>query len=201
MFSKGEIMPLHSQVAKGDGTRHTDWQQYYCAHCNSQVSGAVIGEYSHSDTKWLFCPNCLKGSTLVGVGIFPSPKYGPPIEGLPTEVASAYDEVRRCMSVNAHVASELICRKILMHVSVDKGAKPGETFASYLDYLANQGYITPPIKVWADKIRQHGNEATHEINEITRQRAEGTVMFTAELLRLIYEMDHLRKKFDASSTP
>ena len=106
-----------------------------------------------------------------------------------------YQEARRCMGVSAYTAADLLCRKILMHVAVDKGAKPGKTFAEYLTHLADAGYVTPPMAPWVDLIRQHGNQATHELPPSNQQRAESTVMFTAELLRLVYEMGHVAQRY------
>lgn len=99
------------------------------------------------------------------------------------------------MSINAFTASELICRKILMHVAVDKGAKEGEPFNTYLEALESLGYITPPMRTWVDLIRKHGNDSTHKLEPPDKVRAESTVMFTAELLRIIYEMDHMASKY------
>lgn len=99
------------------------------------------------------------------------------------------------MSINAFTAAELICRKILMHVAVDKGAKEGEPFNAYLGALESQGYITPPMKKWVDLIRKHGNDSTHKLESPDKARAESTVMFTAELLRIIYEMDHMASTY------
>jgi len=47
------------------------------------------------------------------------------------------------MSVNAYTASVLCCRKLLMNLAVSKGAKEGENFFKYVDYLATKGYIPP----------------------------------------------------------
>jgi hypothetical protein len=146
--------------------------------------------------RWLMCTNCNDASVLAKDGnIYPGVQFGPNIEGLPNDVAQAYKEARLCMSVNAFTACELICRKILMHVAVEKGAKEGETFAAYLSNLESQCYITPPMKGWVDLIRQHGNKATHRVDSPDKARAESTLMFTAELLRLTYEMDYLAKKY------
>jgi Domain of unknown function (DUF4145) len=120
---------------------------------------------------------------------------GPTLEGLPADVAAAYEESRRAFGVNAFTSTELVCRKILMHVAVDKGAKTGKPFVDYLDHLAAAGYVTPPMRPWVDLIRTHGNESTHELPSPTRERAEGTLMFTAELLRLSYEMAFLAEKY------
>ena len=104
------------------------------------------------------------------------------------------------MSVNAYTASELICRKILMHVAVDKGAEEGKGFESYIDHLQAKGYVTPPMKEWVDTIRKHGNSSTHQLEQPSKSRAESTIMFTAELLRLIYEMDSMAKNYVPKAT-
>ncbi len=99
------------------------------------------------------------------------------------------------MSVSAYTACELLCRKILMHIAVEKGAKEGESFSEYLSILGEKGYITPPMGKWVDLIRQHGNKAAHLLEPPDRTRAESTIMFTAELLRLIYEMEHMANQY------
>jgi hypothetical protein len=88
-----------------------------------------------------------------------------------------------------------------MHVGVDKGAKEGESFAHYLTHLEKQGFVTPTMKPWVALIRSHGNEATHLLSPPSKERAEGTLMFTAELLRLTYEMDHLASRYAPSEPP
>ena len=82
-----------------------------------------------------------------------------------------------------------------MHIAVDKGAKEGESFQAYLTFLEERGYITPPIKSWADIIRQNGNESTHRILVPDKTRAENTFMFTMQLLRIIYEMEYRATKY------
>ena len=191
--------PGHASISKHTGQDSRSWFTFYCAHCDTRGSGAVIASWKFNDKsyiQWLMCTNCNDASALAQDGnIYPGIPFGPKIEGLPNEVDEAYKETRRCMSVNAFTACELLCRKILMHVAVDKGAKEGESFVTYLSYLENQGYITPPMKGWVDLIRQHGNQATHKIAPPDPERAESTLMFTAELLRLTYEMDYLAKKY------
>jgi hypothetical protein len=88
-----------------------------------------------------------------------------------------------------------MCRKILMHVAVDKGADEGKTFASYIDHLAAEGYVTPPMREWVKLIKDNGNEANHRLASPERRRAEGTLLFTAQLLRSVYEMGHLAGQF------
>jgi hypothetical protein len=174
------------------------YRNYTCGHCNNKVTGfkVAIYHFGFHHVEWLICPSCGDGSVYSSRDqIFPGISYGPSIEGLPALINQAYQEARDCMMVSAYTACELICRKILMHVAVEKGAKEKESFSSYLTFLGEKGYITPPMTEWVDLIRQHGGKATHLIDEPERKRAESTLMFTAELLRLIYEMEYLSKQY------
>lgn len=169
------------------------WWAYQCGHCGYNVTGAVVA--IGDQVRWLQCTNCGFGSVLNGAAVYPGVSFGPAIEGLPGETAQAYDEARRCMSVNAYTATELICRKILMHVAVDKGAEEGKSFLEYIDYLEAQGHIAPGMKDWVDLIRRHGNLSTHSLERPDRARAESSLLFTAELLRIVYEMEHKSKPY------
>jgi hypothetical protein len=127
--------------------------------------------------------------------VTPGVPFGPKLVGLPPEVEAAYEEARRCMAATAYTAAELVCRNILMHVAVEKKAKPGLTFAAYVDHLVKAGFVTPPMQAWVDLIRQHGGKAAHELDPPDKSRAESTVQFTAQLLRSTYEMAELAKPY------
>lgn len=192
----------HRSISRNDGSTKDGWETYTCGYCGTTVSGAVVARYDWQDpatnrysNKWLLCTHCTKPSAKINNTVFPGSPFGPNIQGLPPEVGESYSEARRCMEVNAYTAAELICRKILMHVAADKGAKEGESFAAYLTYLEANGYVTPPMKGWVDLIRQHGNKSTHKLDAPEKERAQSTVMFTAELLRLVYEMEYMANKF------
>lgn len=186
----------HQHILRRDGSTTDSWYAFTCGHCGRDGSALVIAK-SQGDTKslWIQCPTCAKGSVVVNTRVFPDVPFGPKLAGLPDAVDAAYEEARDCMAVAAYTAAEGICRKILMHVAVDKRAAPKLTFAKYISYLESEGFITPPMKNWVDLIRKHGNEANHELEPPDRERAESTVMFTAQLLRSVYEMDHLAKQY------
>jgi hypothetical protein len=191
----------HRSIIKPDGSTKDAWLQFRCGYCGTQVSGAVVARYlPHGafDVRWVQCPTCANGSIVdPDDRVHPSVRFGPNVIGLPADVSAAYDEARDSMSVNAFTACELVCRKILMHIAVEKGANEGESFVSYINYLEAQGYVTPPMKGWVDQIRTIGNAAAHELSPPQRVRAESVIMFTAELLRLVYEMDALTQKYTA----
>ncbi len=197
----------HGSVHKPTGQDATSWFVFTCGHCGRDGSAAVVALYNPQAgqmTRWLQCPTCGEGSVESDGPVpymYPGVAPGPTIEGLPKEVADAYGEARRCMSVNAYTACEGLCRKILMHVAVEKGAKEGDTFAAYITHLEGAGYVTPPMKPWVNLIREHGNEAQHLLPPTDKGRAEATLMFTAELLRLTYEMDFMAKRYSTPKKP
>lgn len=119
----------------------------------------------------------------------PGAAYGRPINHLPADVEAVYDEARRAMSIRAFTSASLACRKLLMHVAVDKipEAKPGESFLYYVEKLDEAGYIPPGGKAWLDYVRTSGNEATHEIVLRSREEAEGLLDFVAFLLTAVYD--------------
>jgi hypothetical protein len=163
------------------------------------VTGAVlasVGSSSGTYIRWLQCSHCHHPAVQDEDNTYlPGKMFGPVLEGLPAEVDRAYDEVRRCMAANAFTAAEALCRKILMHIAVDKGAEEGGSFISYIAFLESTGYVTPPMKDWVGLIREHGNEANHRLAAPEESRAQGTVYFTSQLLRSVYEMEFLATRF------
>jgi hypothetical protein len=194
----------HRSISRHDGSTADSWHRYTCGSCGAVVSGAVVAEYTRvkdnqqQQVRWLLCTDCGVGSTANGDTIVPGSAFGPTIEGLPDDVRAAYDEARRCMQASSFTGAEPLSRKILMHVAVEKGAKEGDKFAAYLAHLEKEGYVTPPMRSWVGLIRDNGNAATHKLATPDRQRAESTVMFTAELLRLVYEMEYMARKYVGS---
>lgn len=134
------------------------------------------------------CPHCDQPTYFGRDGQqTPAPVYGYSVKHVPDSVGTLYDEARRCMSVSAYTSAVLACRKVLMAIAVDQGAPENQSFFTYVEFLAQQGYIPPNGRHWVDHIRQRGNEATHEIQPMLREDAERLIDFTAGLLRFNYE--------------
>lgn len=178
------------------------WLDEQCGHCRRFVTSAVLAAVMDSagrpHTWWARCTSC--GEPLVKTAsgeVYPKPLFGEEILGLPDMVAAAYLEARTCLASGAYTACEMVCRKILMYVAVDKGATPGAAFAAYLSHLEGAGFLTPPMRLWVESIRANGNIAAHELSLSTLARAGSTLDFTAELLRLMYEMEHRRGQWEA----
>ncbi len=117
----------------------------------------------------------------------PGVPYGDPVEKLPNDVESLYNEARRVLAVEAPTTSVMAARKLLMHVAVEKGAEPNQNFVDYVDYLNNHGFIPPDGKGWVDHIRRKGNEANHEVKLMTSADAKELIDFLEMLLKFVYE--------------
>lgn len=140
--------------------------------------------------RFLVCPHCQNGSVLDGSGrVFPAAPAGGEVAGLPQPVADAWLEARTAFGGGACTAAEMMCRKILMYVAVDKSAiSAGKSFVEYVDALEAAGYITTGLKPAVDQIRKRGNVANHELPSSTREEAAATFKITEHLLRGIYEL-------------
>lgn len=147
--------------------------------------------------RWLYCPECGHGAVWNASDkvVHPLAKFGPDIQELPDIVKDAYDEARRCFAVGAYRACLLTCRALLMYVAVEQGDQEGKHFTEYVQYLVEKGFVTDAMKPWLDEIRNLGNNATHQITEGDQKQAENVLMFTAELLRHVYELPTLTRKF------
>ncbi|MGG0715080.1 DUF4145 domain-containing protein [Bacillus subtilis] len=172
-----------------------DSKKYHCSHCDALV-GPDIGYYCERQLGILgriyICPNCNRPTYFEtcegGIAQIPSPRYGKKIEYLPEEIEKVYTEIRDCMSHQLYTAGVLLARKLLMNIAVDSGAKEGESFVTYVNFLESEGIIPKDGKDWVDAIRQAGNIATHKIPSINQELAEEIVTFLEFLLRIKYEM-------------
>jgi len=166
-----------------------------CGYCGRSVSAHVTSLYHGSDGRiiwWMICPMCSYGSVKDSEGnIYPVKKFGDYLQGLPPDVEQAYDEARNCFSVKAYSACTLICRKLLMHIAVDKGDTAGKQFVEYINYLQTNGFITAVMNDWVGKIREGGNESTHELPPASDGKAKNILLFTIQLLRNVYEMKYI----------
>jgi len=164
---------------------------YQCGYCNKEV-GPNSGYYGETNNKIVativICSYCNKPSFFFESSQTPSIRLGNDVGNISEEsVKKLYNEARDCTSVGAYTSAILVCRKIIMHLAVEKGAIPGESFVSYIDFLENGHYFPPNGRPWVDKIRQKGNEANHEIISVNKDEAQELLLFVEFLLRFIYE--------------
>lgn len=177
---------------------------YICGHCgaNAGPSSRYKAEYyeggsSRVSGSVFICPQCNQPTfqTVDKKVQIPGPLFGEEVNFLPEDIQQLYEEARKCISVNAFTSAVLSSRKLLMNVSVSKGADPGKSFAFYVTYLEDNHFIPPNSRDWVDHIRKKGNEATHEIPSIDKDDAIELLGFTELLLRFVYEMPGRMNKY------
>ena len=137
------------------------WQQvqspgpvtFVCGHAGcGRVVASERGWYTNTNPggRVYVCPLCNRPTYLddkVGVQL-PAPTIGREVAGLPEDVALVYHEARAAYTAGAHTAAILTARKLLMHIAVAKGAKAGESFLSYAQYLVTNHWTPPGSEVW-----------------------------------------------------
>ena len=171
---------------------------YSCAYCGTVVSsekGYVFGlgvANSVREAKGgvYICPLCNHATIISNYPAIQIPGVSsvPPLRHLPDNIKEIYNEARTCISQECYTSTAMICRKIIMHVAVDKGAAPDKNFAYYVNYIKSNHFVPPNSDSWIDPIREKGNEANHEIEPISASAAKGILTFTHYMLLFIYEM-------------
>jgi hypothetical protein len=168
-------------------------RSFTCGHCGKAIASErgwwAKDENGGPAVAFIYvCHQCRKPTFLEQGSQSPGVIFGAPVSDIPEKsVADLYEEARKTTGAGAFTAAVLCCRKLLMHVAVSKGAKPGESFVAYVQYLADKNFIPPDAKDWVDHIRQKGNEANHEIAIMIKEDAEELLAFCEMLLKVIYE--------------
>lgn len=136
-----------------------DSLKFQCGFCGNNVA-TNRGFYDETGVYKVYpCPHCDKPSFFSKGEQVPGVAPGNDVGHLPKELEAIYKEARRCVSVNAHTAAVLACRKLLMHIAVEQKAEPGKSFIHYVEYLAENGYVPPNGKGWVDHIRKKGKRS------------------------------------------
>ncbi|MBT3313197.1 MAG: DUF4145 domain-containing protein [Anaerolineae bacterium] len=162
----------------------------HCGHKSGSEHGYLLHAKGKSHIKIAFiyiCGGCNQPSYFGDGQQVPAPILGNRVDGLPEELNNLYSEARQCTSIGAYTACVLACRKMLMHIAVDRGATEGENFWAYVQYLNDNNYIPPNGGGWVDYIREKGNEANHEIVVMEEMDAFRLLSFVEMLLKFIYE--------------
>lgn len=178
-----------------DKTVEIGSHNYVCGYCGKDISSET-GYYTSNTKVYSYiciCHHCNRPSLIdYNNNVYPGAVYGSSVNYIATpEVEELYNEARRCISCNAFTASVLCSRKLIMNIAVAKGAKEGLSFVSYIEYLAEKGYIPPDGKEWVDHIRKKGNQANHEISIMNQGDAEELIDFLEMLLKFIFEFPAL----------
>lgn len=174
----------------------------YCGHSLASEKGWSAKLPNNAVGSWIYvCHRCtyptfFSPSTVQTPGVV----FGETVDDVTDKsVSTLYDEARKATGSQCYTAAVLACRKLLMHIAVAKGAKAGETFISYVEFLSDNNFVPPDARDWVDHIRAKGNEANHEITIMGPDDAKDLLAFCEMLLKIIYEFPAVVKKRTSSA--
>lgn len=167
-------------------------ESYRCGYCGFDVSSHEGLQTAGQAAFTRICGQCNCPTFFSGMGLqVPGPRPGYPLNKLPTDIAGLYEEARSSRAANAFTGAVMLCRKLLMHIAVEKGAATGKNFKEYVQWLIDERYAPRGAEQWVDFIRDRANEANHEIMLMTEADADGILNLTEQLLRNVYELPGL----------
>lgn len=174
-------------------------KSFICGFCGDKIAsdrGYKVGNGKRGEGNQkagiYICPNC-HGPNFINLKgeWFPGHIFGREVKNVPHSLDELYNEARKSHKEKCFTASVLLCRKMLMNISVEQGAKENLKFIQYVDYLAEKGFIPPNGRNWVDHIRKKGNEATHEIKMMNESDSKDLLRFTEMILMFLYEFPSL----------
>ena len=180
-----------------DSIQEKNFQCGYCGRLVNSSKGiaAIInnGPFNSSISNFIgvyICPNCNRPTFIdnyFNQTQVPLPKRDNNLKNIPLEISKVYQEALNAYSVRAFTGTTLLCRKLLMHIAVDLGAKENESFSEYVKFLDEQHYVSPRSHNWVDEIRKIGNKANHKLDMNTKEEAEKDLIFCEMILKSNYE--------------
>ena len=178
---------------------HLQSKKFICWNCGNVVA-SVIGYRALYDSYYkdaiYICPHCKAPHIVDHMNQeIPAALPGNPIKNLPETINRVYEEARSCIAAGAYTATVMILRKILMNLAVEEGAKEGDSFAHYVDYLCENGFVHRRQHEQAKRIQRLGNDANHKIESRTKEDALELLNLVQLILINNYEQaDELVKK-------
>jgi hypothetical protein len=165
-------------------------KEFVCGYCGCKV-GSNHGYYNNSDAanqRIYICTNCGLPSLFFNSNQYPGPMLGRDIKKLPLDVESIYKELRDSIKNASFTSTNLLGRKLIMHLAVDIAKAPeGKTFKEYVEHLKNSNFIPPNGDKILDYIKDLGNEKNHEIKIGSEEEAKKILKFIEGLLIFMYE--------------
>jgi hypothetical protein len=201
-----------THVREVNGRALSEWAAgMQCPGCLHYILGVVEREGSTS-------PACLSYKAHYPLGA-PDDSVSPDV---PAHIASDFKEALRCVWVSSYKAAVAMCRRCVEASCHDLEAK-GNNLFKRIEYLADKGIITGPLKSMAHRVRLVANEELHgkggkkakaeeaeaipadDLDTFGENDAKAMIAFVREFFHHVYVMPALLKAYEepeaASGTP
>ena len=183
----------------------TEGRTYDCGFCGRSVVANVGLETTFFTPNSIrievdvrLCPRCRGATTFVYDGVkgsqLPAPLLGKGFDASEKEediqlVIALYNDARNALSQDAGSCAVLMFRKLLMHVAVEQGAKEGERFVTYVQFLKDKGVVGRPQHKILNRIKDAGNEENHQIKRSEKDEANDLLDVVTHLIEGVYFLD------------
>ena len=163
-------------------------KSYNCWNCGNLISSNIGYKSDDNENHIYICPHCQAPLIIDCKGRqYPYTIQGKSIKKMPKDVAHCYDEARLALSAGAYTAAVMMFRKILMNLAVNEGANEGDSFANYVTFLCDNGFVHKKQHEQAKSLKKLGNDANHKIESRTEDEAKEMLKFVELLLLNNYE--------------
>jgi len=109
------------------------------------------------------------------------------VRHVPADVLAIWEEAVKVFRVNANASAVVACGRTLEAAAVHRKIEKG-TLQQRIEKMLNDGLITAEFRDAMDYVRLIRNVGAHAGQEVSRESAEGTMRFTQQTLRLVFEV-------------
>jgi Domain of unknown function (DUF4145) len=109
------------------------------------------------------------------------------VSHLPAGVEVIWNEAVKAYRVGAYPSAVVACGRTLEQAALERNVE-GRTLQQRIEKMRTDGLITTEFKDAMDYIRLIRNVGAHAGKEVSRESAEGTMRFTQQTLRLLFEV-------------
>jgi hypothetical protein len=106
---------------------------------------------------------------------------------LPVTVQPIWDEATKVYRVGAYPSAVVACGRALEQAASERKITGG-TLQKRIEKMRADGVITTEFKDAMDYVRLIRNVGAHAGKEVSQQSADGTMRFTQQTLRLLFEV-------------
>src|ERR1700735_764064 len=180
-----EMIPQGAQVQG-----YKSWAAMQCQGCKRFILGAVFSDAQNKECSYL--------------EHFPLGKPNDDVASeIPDHIADDFKEALRCRWVDAYNATVEMCRRAVQASCIDLKAPADRRLVEQIDWLANNGIITIPLKQMAHRVRLGGNLGAHppenpddaSVIIIGPEYADAVLEFTRDFFQHVYVMPDRLSKF------
>lgn len=110
------------------------------------------------------------------------------VRHLPPLVSATWNEAVDVFRVGAYASAVVMCGRTLEQAAVERQVPAGKTLQQRIERMRADGLITNEFKGAMDYVRLIRNVGAHAGQPVSPESAEGTMRFTLQTLRLLFEV-------------